>query len=74
MLRKNKVTNVAHISIVSTLNVQLFQNKHINHSGLFDMHLPIKKNAKIIIRYTFSDDIVFYGIHWNTSHRRCTKR
>lgn len=44
---------------------------NINHSGLFDTHLPIKENAKIIIRYTFCDDIVFYGIHWNTSHRRC---
>lgn len=45
----------------------------INHTGLFDTFLPITENARIMIRYTFCDNIVFNGIHRNTSHRRCMK-
>lgn len=36
---------------------------NINYLGLFDMYLFIKENVKIIIRYIFCDDIVFYGIY-----------
>lgn len=31
----------------------------INHTGLFDTFLPITENARIMIRYTFCDNIVF---------------
>lgn len=47
---------------------------NINYLGLFDMYLFIKENVKIIIRYIFCDDIVFYGIYWNILYCCCMKR